>query len=78
MGEKKQDKYILICLVTFTLSMLMFYWHFYKIETNVMKESSVTKYQVFRSRLKQSGELWDWWDLVVISKTARVFLNHYF
>ena len=49
--------YFLICFVTFTLSMFLFYWskRFSIKETNGWKESSMTKYEIFISRLKQSG-----------------------
>ena len=51
--------YFSICFVTFTLSMFLFYWskHFsiIEIETNDWQESSMAKYEIFISRLKQSG-----------------------
>ena len=54
-----KSKHILICLVSFTLSMFLFLWpeNFYKIETNDWQETLVTKDQLFISSLKQSGEL---------------------
>ena len=49
--------YFSICFVTFTLFMFLFYWskRFSMIETNDWKESSMSKYEIFISRLKQSG-----------------------
>ena len=58
--KMKNNIYGLICLVTFALSLFMFLWskHFteIEIETNEWKGNSLTKYEFFISRLKQSGE----------------------
>ena len=55
--ETMKNTYVSICLVSITLSTLLFFWseHFPKIETTASKESSVTKPQFFVSGLKQSG-----------------------
>ena len=47
--------YIIYFLVTLTLSMFLWSKHFSKIETNDWQESSMAKYEIFISRLKQSG-----------------------
>ena len=47
-----------ICFFTFAVSMLMFCWSKFisKIERNDWMESSMTKYELFLSHLKQSGK----------------------
>ena len=57
-SEKMKNQYISICLVTSTLSMFLFFWtrHFSKLEPTELKESSLSKYDFFISRLKESGK----------------------
>ena len=55
-SERMKNKYFSFCLVTFTLSLFLFFWRFSKIGTGEWIESSVTKYHSLISRLKQSGE----------------------